>query len=55
LPLAISSGAGSGSQRAIGTGVLGGMAAATALGVLLVPVFYVLVMRLAGALRRNKS
>ncbi|PXW97404.1 HAE1 family hydrophobic/amphiphilic exporter-1/multidrug efflux pump [Sphaerotilus hippei] len=43
LPLALSSGAGSGSRRAIGTGVLGGMFTATVLGLLFVPVFYVLV------------
>jgi multidrug efflux pump len=47
LPLAISTGAGSGSQRAIGTGVLGGMLTATVLGVFFVAVFFVIVMRLA--------
>jgi len=41
LPLAISTGAGSGSRNAVGTGVLGGMIAATLLGVFFVPVFYV--------------
>ena len=43
LPLAISSGAGSGSQNAIGIGVLGGMLSATFLGIFFVPVFFVLV------------
>ncbi|MFM2404273.1 MAG: hypothetical protein RL223_2153 [Pseudomonadota bacterium] len=43
LPLALARGAGAGSQRAIGTGVLGGMLSATVLGVLFVPVFFVLV------------
>lgn len=43
LPLAISSGAGSASQRAIGTGVMGGMATATLVGVVFVPLFFVLV------------
>ncbi|MCF1183187.1 efflux RND transporter permease subunit [Marichromatium gracile] len=43
LPLALSSGAGSGSQHAIGTGVLGGVVASTLLGVLFVPLFFVLV------------
>jgi len=43
LPLAISTGAGSGSRRAIGTGVLGGMVTATVLGLVFVPVFYVLI------------
>ena len=46
LPLAIASGAGSASQRAIGTGVMGGMIAATVLAVFFVPVFYVVVRKL---------
>ncbi|HSD39050.1 MAG TPA: efflux RND transporter permease subunit [Rhodocyclaceae bacterium] len=46
VPLAISSGAGSGSQNAIGTGVLGGMITSTVLGIFFVPVFYVVVRRL---------
>jgi multidrug efflux pump len=46
LPLAIASGAGSGAQRAIGTGVLGGMIVGTSLGVLFVPLFFVVVERL---------
>ncbi|HEY4040868.1 MAG TPA: efflux RND transporter permease subunit, partial [Rhodopila sp.] len=45
-PLAISTGAGSGGQNAIGTGVLGGMLSATMLAILLVPVFFVVVLRL---------
>jgi multidrug efflux pump len=43
LPLAIASGAGSASQRAIGTGVLGGMLTGTALALFFVPVFFVVV------------
>jgi len=43
LPLAISTGAGSGGQYAIGTGVLGGVVAGTLLGVLFVPLFFVLI------------
>lgn len=46
LPLALASGAGSASQRAIGTGVMGGMLTATVLAVLLVPVFFVVIRRL---------
>jgi multidrug efflux pump len=46
LPLATATGAGSASQRAIGTGVMGGMLTATALAVLLVPVFFVVIRRL---------
>ena len=40
LPLAISSGAGSGSQHAIGSGVIGGMISATILGIFFIPLFY---------------
>ncbi len=46
LPLAISTGAGANSRHAIGTGVMGGMIAATVLAVFLVPVFFVVVRRL---------
>ena len=46
LPLALSSGAGSASRQAIGVGVFGGITAATVLGVLLVPLFFVWVRRL---------
>ena len=46
LPLAISSGAGSGAQNAIGTSVIGGMFSATVLAVLFVPLFFVVVRRL---------
>ncbi|MDT7834296.1 efflux RND transporter permease subunit [Aquabacterium sp. OR-4] len=49
LPLALASGAGANSQRAIGTGVMGGMIAATVLAVFLVPVFYVVVRKLLPA------
>ena len=43
IPLAISSGAGSGSQHALGTGVIGGMITATVLAVFWVPLFFVAV------------
>lgn len=43
LPLVLASGAGSASQRAIGTGVMGGMVTATLLAVFFVPVFFVVV------------
>ncbi len=46
LPLALATGAGAGAQRAIGTGVVGGVFAGTALGVIFIPVFYVAVHRL---------
>ncbi len=43
IPLAISNGAGSGAQNAVGTGVIGGMLAATVLAIYFVPLFFVLV------------
>ncbi|HQR88246.1 MAG TPA: efflux RND transporter permease subunit, partial [Caulobacter sp.] len=43
LPLAISNGAGSGSQHAIGTGVIGGMISGTLLAIFFVPLFFVVV------------
>jgi multidrug efflux pump len=48
LPLAIATGAGSGAQRAIGTGVLGGMLLGTFLGIFFIPLFFVVVERLFG-------
>jgi multidrug efflux pump len=52
LPLAIASGAGSGGQNAIGTGVVGGMLSATFLAIFLVPVFFVIVLRMFRTKRR---
>jgi multidrug efflux pump len=46
LPLAIATGAGSGAQNAVGTGVVGGMIASTLIGILFVPVFFVVVLGL---------
>ena len=46
LPLALATGAGSGAQRAIGTGVLGGMVVGTLLGIFFIPLFFVVVERL---------
>ncbi|MBR9972227.1 efflux RND transporter permease subunit [Magnetospirillum sulfuroxidans] len=46
LPLAMADGAGSGSQNAIGVGVMGGMIAATVLGIFFVPLFFVSVLHL---------
>jgi multidrug efflux pump len=48
LPLVVATGAGANARRAIGTGVAGGMLSAAILGVLLAPVFYVVVRRLVG-------
>ncbi len=53
LPLTIAGGAGAGAQRAIGTGVLGGMLVGTFLGLFFVPLFFVAVTRLFGRRHRN--
>ena len=56
FPLAISTGAGAQSRHAIGTGVMGGMIAATLLAVFLVPVFFVVVRRIfPGHARSHKE
>ncbi|MGF6350824.1 efflux RND transporter permease subunit [Variovorax sp. W2I14] len=56
VPLVIASGAGSASQRAIGTGVLGGMVTGTALAVIFVPVFFVVVRTLfKGSARQREA
>jgi multidrug efflux pump len=44
FPLAISTGAGAGSQNDIGTGVIGGMLSATIMGIFFTPLFFVLVL-----------
>ena len=55
LPLALASGAGSASQRAIGTGVIGGMLTGTVLAVLFVPIFFVVVRSFfKGSTRQNQ-
>jgi multidrug efflux pump len=48
LPLVLSTGAGAASRHEIGTGVIGGMLFATFFGLLLIPVFYVVVRRVLG-------
>ena len=45
VPLVIASGAGAASRIAVGTGVMGGMIAATAIGIFVIPVLYLLVRR----------
>lgn len=54
LPMALNSGAGSGSQNAIGTGVIGGTVASTIIGSLLVPVFFVVVAMMSGHRKTTK-
>jgi multidrug efflux pump len=53
LPLAISTGAGAASRQAIGTGVIGGMLAATLLAIFLVPIFFIVVRRIFPGHARN--
>jgi multidrug efflux pump len=55
LPLAIATGAGSASQRAIGTGVMGGMITATALGVFFVPIFFVVIRKIFKGSERQRK
>ena len=55
LPLALSTGAGSASQRVIGTGVMGGILTGTTLAVVFVPVFFVVVRGLfKGSARQHE-
>ncbi|MEM1352256.1 MAG: efflux RND transporter permease subunit, partial [Pseudomonadota bacterium] len=51
IPLLVASGAGAASQQAIGVAVFGGMLAATVLGVILVPILYVLLQSLREKLK----
>ncbi len=55
VPLAISTGAGSASRHSIGTGVIGGMLAATLLATFMIPMFYLLVESLSDRLGRKKK
>jgi multidrug efflux pump len=55
LPLAISTGAGAASRNAVGTGVIGGMVAATVLAIFLVPVFFVVVRKRFPARPRERT
>jgi len=54
-PLVVAFGAGSASQRAIGTVVFGGMLSSTLLAIPFVPVFYVLMERLSDRLKKGKT
>jgi multidrug efflux pump len=48
LPLVFATGAGANARRALGTGVVGGMLSAAILGVLLAPIFFVIIRRMVG-------
>jgi hypothetical protein len=47
MPLVFASGAGSASRVALGTSVVSGMLVATVLGILMIPVFYVVIQRIS--------
>ncbi|KAF3999893.1 efflux RND transporter permease subunit [Glaciimonas immobilis] len=55
LPLALSNGAGSASQHAIGTGVIGGMLTATFLAIFMIPMFFVVVSSIGKGKNKDKS
>jgi len=55
VPLVIATGAGAVARRALGTAVFGGMLLATIFGVLMVPVFYVVVQKLTEMIRPKKA
>jgi len=55
VPLVIASGAGSASQRAIGTGVLGGVITGTVFAVIFVPVFFVVVRSMFKGSKRQQE
>lgn len=56
VPLAISSGAGAASRHSIGTGVIGGMLAATCIAIIFVPMFYQLINRFSlGNIKDSQS
>ncbi|WP_174873406.1 efflux RND transporter permease subunit [Vogesella oryzae] len=55
VPLAISSGAGSASRHAIGTGVIGGMLAATFIAALFIPLFFKLIMQLSQGKQKQEG
>jgi multidrug efflux pump len=55
IPLAIASGASANSRHSIGTGVIGGMLGATLIAVFFIPLFYVLLSRLATRFGKKKA
>ncbi len=55
LPLAVATGAGAGSRNGMGIAVVGGMLSATAFGIFLIPVFYVIVEKLSDKLGKKQK
>ncbi|MEP2577152.1 MAG: efflux RND transporter permease subunit, partial [Roseibium sp.] len=54
LPLVLSTGAGAGGRTAMGSGVMGGVLSATILGVLFVPLFFVVIYRISNGWRKTR-
>lgn len=54
LPLAVSTGAGAASRHSIGTGIIGGMAASTMIGIFFVPCFFTIIMNISQG-RKNPA
>ena len=55
IPLVISSGAGAASRHSIGTGVVGGMLAATFIAIIFIPLFYILVSKISPEKKQTKE
>lgn len=55
IPLVIASGASSETQKAIGTGVFGGMISATVLAVIFVPIFFIVIMNIVEKFSKRKA
>jgi HAE1 family hydrophobic/amphiphilic exporter-1/multidrug efflux pump len=55
VPLVVAKGAGAASRHSIGTGVFGGMLAATFMAIFFVPLFFVLIRRMSGRMRRSEG
>jgi multidrug efflux pump subunit AcrB len=55
LPLAISTGAGAAGRRSIGTGIMGGMIAATFLAIIFVPLFFVIIQTVTEKFSRKSA
>ncbi len=55
LPLVVATGAGAGARNSMGTAVVGGMLAATILGIFLIPVLFVLIEKGVGSIKKFKK
>jgi len=55
LPLVVATGAGAASRRALGSAIMGGMLAAVVVGVVLVPVLYLVLQRMLDRFTRSRA